>query len=114
MADPFPLRWRLVLLDGSERMVTLSRDTTREGVFCLAEAEGIQNIRVPRDMYAHPEPALAVAMARVGAVEAVPHDEPTRAELVAALRAMVPEGFDAQREAAARRHALELLRRVPQ
>jgi hypothetical protein len=109
VTDPFPLRWRLVLLDGSERALHIG--PLHGGGYCIM-LDGCDVL--PGHWWADQSDAFERAIGCAGGVvEALPHDSPTRAELVAALRDMVPEGFDARREYAARQRALALLARCP-
>lgn len=81
MAD-FPLRWRLVLLDGSERLIELRQEGESTWRAYLAGTE---------DGYtwsSTPQGALAIALMDYAVVEAVPEGQPLRSELVAALRAL--------------------------
>lgn len=120
MSD-FPTRWRLVLLDGSERTITLIQSVSGRWIAVLENGDGsVSGIErfTPRE-------ALAQAVERIARtadsvpVELLDASLPTRAELVAALRAHVSatddhEDEDRQRaEAAALRATRELLRRCP-
>lgn len=85
MAD-FPLRWRLVLLSGEERVIELRRDVHDRWIG-VVEIEGRLRLTSPQSTaYA----ALNWSVARFEMYrELTPATEPRRAELVAALRAMV-------------------------
>jgi hypothetical protein len=89
----FPTRWRLVLLDGSERFVRI--ESNPDGPWLDVTIEGDDDCATGHATYRPPAEALLKAVGHVGRtlgqviVEVTPATEPRRAELVAALRALI-------------------------